>query len=273
LHPAPRAVQMSPTATADALYDGAVAALATQEELPVLLFVPLLPAQRLTLRLAEPAHLHMLKHCMDNGGGVEAGGGRFGMLALDPGTQQLLGFGTECEVLGVREGDEGDGVCIDVIGRRPFALAGEVWTEGRYQASRVVWHPGPAIDELGAQAPSMAVLQASERLEVLVNEWLRLARGRGARVQDVDGSLGPLGPMPPAHRPSARAMWAASLINPAADGAKFEPLSIPEMRHVMLAARDTAERLRVVSGALCRSISALQAGQLPHGGRGEQSRL
>jgi hypothetical protein len=68
-------------------------------------------------------------------------------------------------------------------------------------------------------------------------------------------------------------MWAASLINPAADGAKFEPLSIPEMRHVMLAARDTAERLRVVSGALCRSISALQAGQLPHGGRGEQSRL
>ena len=41
-------------------------------------------------------------------GGGEAGGGRFGMLALDPGTQQLLGFGTECEVLGLREGDEGD---------------------------------------------------------------------------------------------------------------------------------------------------------------------
>ena len=75
-------------------------------------------------------------------------------------------------------------------------------------------------------------------------------------MQQLEARLCELGAMPPAERPSDRALWVAALINPCPSGA---PGSLArEVRPAALCAPAAEVRVRVVQAALKDSIDRLR---------------
>ena len=73
---------------------------------------------------------------------------------------------------------------------------------------------------------------------------------------EMDVRVRDLGPMPPADRPSDRALWVAALINPCPSGASGS-LAL-EVRPAALCAQAAEARVRVVQSALEDSIERLR---------------
>jgi len=108
------------------------------------------------------------------------------------------------------------------------------------------------------EQPTPAVLERSVALEALVDEWKSLVRATGSETspQQLDEALLDqleLGEMPPAARPSDRALWVAALLCPVTSFGVA-----PEIRPAVLSAPSSSARVGLVEAALEESIERLR---------------
>lgn len=96
-------------------------------------------------------------------------------------------------------------------------------------------------------------IKTSEALEPLVNTWLALVRaGHERQPGHIDIVLEHLGPMPPAHQFTNRALWVCALINP------LPGLGVAyEIRPAALRAQSARERVEVAISGIRASIAHL----------------
>ena len=108
------------------------------------------------------------------------------------------------------------------------------------------------------EQPTPAVLSRSEALGEQARVWADYVRAIGseASVAQLESRMLGLGEMPPADRPSDRALWVAGLINPCPSGASGT-LAL-EVRPAALNAPAAEARVRVVQAALVDSIDRLR---------------
>ena len=205
----------------------------------------------------------------------------------------MLSHGVEAHVTNlVREfGDSGYGDAsrwsATLRGGRVFERQGErPKPSSAVTSSEVRWLDLGLSDELSARrSPSRAVELASRELGSLVGAWLELARGGGATLWGTDrasasarwGGVDPssrpdraaalermlkdLGEMPPAGRPSERALWVAALLNPC--GADRQAWPVLDIRPAVLTATTPMERLSVAKTGMVDSMYKLKGGSWP----------
>jgi hypothetical protein len=88
----------------DALLEEQVAALALEEELPIVIMDAMLPRQVAVFMVSDDAHAQLVARCLESD--VSA----FDVIGIDPETRAPLHTGVEVEITGVREleADAGD---------------------------------------------------------------------------------------------------------------------------------------------------------------------
>ena len=173
--------------------------------------------------------------------------------------QQPASHGVEVTVAGMSpRSTDGDAIITLVAGRwcEVLSVSADEGSAASVRAGTARWR------DLDARAPeeqpTPSVLQRSEALASLVDVWTSYmgAAGSDASVEKMDVRVRDLGPMPPADRPSDRALWVAALINPCPSGASGS-LAL-EVRPAALCAPAAEARVRVVQSALEDSIERLR---------------
>ena len=157
----------------DSLYDASVAALAVQDQLPVVVLDLLLPRQRVQLAVQDVAHTRMVCGCLESaaGGGAPA---CFGVVGRDPLSQQPLSFGVECEIL--HSELAGGTMQIELVGRRCFSVQGATRQSDGHSVASVGW----AFAEPPEPAELAPLRASTEQLYALTEEWLSLVLATGA---------------------------------------------------------------------------------------------
>ena len=166
--------------------------------------------------------------------------------------------GVEC-VIEERSSPAADG-SIDVT--IAAVRCAEIIDPGEDEGSRWLGRAGKvrwlSLDPTDAAQPeegaSAAMIARAEALEPLVSDWSELVRGGRERAPgQLDRVMEDIGPMPPAEKPSQRALWVAALINP------LPALGVAlEVRPAVLMAPTADLRLQVAETGLRDSIQRLQ---------------
>jgi len=231
-------------------------ALSARATLPMLsLQPPLLPGQRVRLRLAEPRLLR-LAHALFAAPPPQR-------LACTDRRPVVGGILTECDVLGIAP-IRGGAVQLILRGRRRVALLAPP-PEHEDEDGLIVLQVGPACDDppdAAAAAPpgqaDLASLAAETRR--FASDWAaRVAGGGFERTPgQMSQALGELGPCPVGDDAAAAervGLWAAALLSPS------PPLAIaPDVRAAALHGRDTRARLLMVCEALTSSMATMGMG-------------
>ena len=157
-----------------------------------------------------------------------------------------------------------EGIVVDigprgVDGDAILTLSAGRWCEvvsidGEGRTGTVRWR---ALDARAPEEqPTASLLEQVEALGKQVERWTQIVRAAGseASVRQLEERLCSLGRMPPAERPSDRALWVAALINPC--GGAGGTLAV-EVRPAALCAPAAEARVRVVQAALEDSIERL----------------
>ena len=232
-------------------------ALSARATLPLLsLQPPLLPGQRVRLRLAEPRLLR-LAHALFAAPPPQR-------LACTDRRPVVGGILTECDVLGIAP-IRGGAVQLILRGRRRVSLLAPP-PEHEDGDGLILLQVGPACDDPPAAA---APGQDAGELELssLAAETRRFASDWAARVAgggferspgQMSQTLGELGPCPVGDDAAAAervGLWAAALLSPS------PPLAIaPDVRAAALHGRDTRARLLLVCEAMTSSMATMGMG-------------
>lgn len=163
----------------DSRYDDHVAELAVKDQLPMVVLDMLLPRQRVKLAVENVSHTRMVCTCLES---AAASGTApcFGVVGIDPQTQQPLSFGVECEVL--TSALAAGTMQIELVGRRCFAIRGLPYQTDGQTIAKVAWafaEPNEARDGLAG---------ALTQLYRLTDEWLDLVAATG--VEQHPGHIG-----------------------------------------------------------------------------------
>ena len=255
LAPATYAERRAELAADDAAAAAALAAreaLSARATLPLLsLQPPLLPGQRVRLRLAEPRLLR-LAHALFAAPPPQR-------LACTDRRPVVGGILTECDVLGIAP-IRGGAVQLILRGRRRVSLLAPP-PEAEDEDGLILLQVGPACDDppaAAAAAPDLASLAAETRR--FAQDWAaRVAGGGFERIPgQMSQTLGELGPCPVGDDAAAAervGLWAAALLSPS------PPLAIaPDVRAAALHGRDTRARLLLVCEALTSSMATMGMG-------------
>lgn len=198
-------------------------------------------------------HQHLTFDIKDTPVAVDVESNRFGMIGFSR-PQQAASTGIEVHVQS--RSTVGASTQLQVVGgRRRFTLPGflqfETTPPDERGRPRIIASVAWTSDD--DEHPTQEELRLSASLGPLVDAWLGLVRAsRERQPGQMDLILGHLGPMPPVHELTNRALWVCALINP------LPSLGVAyEVRPAALKAQSAKERLELACEGVGRSIANL----------------
>jgi len=229
--------------------------------LPLILLDSMLPRQVLTLSVADPVVLKLVRTLLAKESPYL---GMMGLAKLKTGETVHMKNGVEVEIVKTRAIQEEGKTMVELelkAGRRIRILdsdgAIKNAEEGGWTEARVEFLSSKEEEEaeiaLNANDDPLSVARAIMKgrdITDLVPQWIELARKNERQPNQIDTLLQDLGDIPTRFEPSERAFWIGALINPLpAMGVALE------IRPGLLTAKTSEERIDIALEGIQRSIA------------------
>jgi hypothetical protein len=230
-----------------------------KNRMPLVVLDSMLPRQELNITIRNPALLQMIQNRIANESPVFC---MLGLARLATGEYVHLKYGVPVEIVQCQI-TPGKRVSVHlkadphhllrVMGDTVTPSPHGDWTEAQVELL------DPHESERAENSLHLAhAMWKARQLDILVQEWIPLAKTKERIIGQVDSIVTRLGSMPTAEQPSDRAFWVGALINP------IPALGVAmEIRPALLLAKTPNERVDIVTAGIQQSIERLKQSPPP----------
>jgi hypothetical protein len=217
-------------------------------QMPIMILDAMLPLQRLTFQSSDPKFNRLVSYCLE-----EAPDSEIGMLGINPHTGRPLCHGVTLKVTEENIHHGLGSITMTVTAEKRMEVQGEPWlddSESFYLADIEIVE---GREESMSQDQRKDAQRLSETIPGLVEEWVQcVIKAQATDAAGMESRMADLGPMPGQYDMTARALWAAALVNP------LPSLGVClEIRPAMLSCVNDYDRMVLVCQALSSSMDHL----------------